>query len=136
MLCGGMITESWKADMNAGEPDKPNNQRDDEYVVPLEWRGLEEHVPSPVNQFVSQFTDDMFFVSFGLATPPLLPKDLERRKARLEAMESVPVSPVARLALTPERMRELIEVLQTNLQRYEAQHGWDDLDDDETQGEA
>jgi hypothetical protein len=87
--------------------------------VPLAWIGLEDTPIRLVNQCISQIQDDAFVVSLGtLMAPPIFgPK--EERLRLLEGLTSVPVQTVTRVALTYQGMKQLIGVLQENMDTYE-----------------
>lgn len=87
--------------------------------VKLTWVGLEAEPVQASNHFISQFDDSLFYLSFGLATPPVLLGSPDERKRQAEQLEVVPIETVARLALTPQAMGQLIGVLQTNLKAAE-----------------
>lgn len=82
------------------------------------WVGLEETDALAANHFVSQFYNDTFYVAFGRLTPPVLLGDPEQKIEQAKKLDFVPIHPVARVALDPEAMEELIGVLQSNLDRY------------------
>ena len=95
---------------------------DDVFEVKLSWVGLEATPIHVVNHFASQFDDSLFYVSFGLATPPLLGGSPQERQKQLELLDVVPIDTKARVSLTPRAMRQLIDVLQRNLQGFEERH--------------
>lgn len=45
--------------------------------------------------------------------------DEQERREQAESLEYIPVTPVARLVLTPEGMKDLVRVLTQNLTTYE-----------------
>lgn len=90
----------------------------DAIQVPLVWEGLEEEPVYAVNQFISQFQDDLFVVSFGLVTPPPLLGTPEQRHEQASRLGFVPISAIARLAFTEERLEHLISVLSENLGNF------------------
>jgi hypothetical protein len=42
------------------------------YQFPLAWIGIEETPIQVSNHFLSQFDEQLFYLSFGIATPPVL----------------------------------------------------------------
>lgn len=60
-------------------------------------------------------TDDEFFITFGLIHQPYL---IEPTKEQIEAIEYVPAKAVSRIALSPRKMKEVIDVLNTNYQLF------------------
>lgn len=87
--------------------------------IPITWIGVEELPIFLVNQFVCQFNQDEFILTFGQMSPPALLGTLEERQEQAEQIAYVPVKPLARLGFSETRMRELIAVLEVNLRNYE-----------------
>ncbi len=87
--------------------------------IPLSWIGTEELPIFLVNQFVCQFNQEEFILTFGQMTPPALLGTEEERIEQAQQVAYVPVKPLARLGFTEARMRELIAVLEVNLRNYE-----------------
>lgn len=73
-----------------------------------------------VSNVVVQHQPDIFILSFFEVWPPAILGDTneEKRKA-LEAIDRVEAKCVARLVLTPSKMREFVETMAENLQNYE-----------------
>ena len=65
-------------------PENASDQHESENTVAvrLSWVGLEDEPIYVANQFASQFDTDLFYLSFGLATPPLLLGSPERSTVR------------------------------------------------------
>lgn len=88
--------------------------------IPLAWIGVEELPIHLANQFVCQFEQQEFILTFGQMSPPALLADTEEERAeQAEQIDFVPVRPLARLVFTETRLRELIAVLEANLRNYE-----------------
>lgn len=87
----------------------------------MAWVGIDDMPAVAANQVASQFTpEDGFTVIFGQANPPIIVSDdPEEVRRAFESVPFVPVRPVARLAITPARMREVVEVLTRSLARYD-----------------
>ena len=90
---------------------------------------IERHIPEdlPVlwsNNFVIQHTEREFILTFFQITPPIL---LEPTAEDLDAIKSVRAIAVARIALTPQTAHELLEVMQTNIGKFEDRHGETDV---------
>jgi len=95
--------------------DEHSERRD----VPLTWENLESVPVFFSNQYVCQYNQDEFILTFGQMTPPMLLGDLEDRAEQLRRLEYVPVKPLARVAFTYKRLVELIQVLEINREQYE-----------------
>ena len=87
--------------------------------IPLTWVNVDDVPVFFANQYVCQFNQDEFILTFGQMTPPMLLGELEDRADQLEQLEYVPVKPLARVAFTYSRLVELIQVLEINREQYE-----------------
>lgn len=86
------------------------------------WVGAEELPVVPVNQVAVQLglaagpaqTPDGIYVTFGVATPPLIVGDEATMLAQIAEMNgNLPIQATARVFLTPDRAVEFVGVLQT-----------------------
>lgn len=85
---------------------------------PLRW---EDHEDTPIlfaNQLLVQHVQNEFVISFGQMTPPPWPRPPSQEE--LDAFKYVPVKTIARIGLTPDRLLEMIKVLQANYRNYQA----------------
>ena len=100
----------------------PANTGDEEKFieVPLVIIGAEDTPIYFANQFVVQHEQKEFIITFGQCSPPLLLGSPEEKRDAAKRIPYVPIKVVARVGLTPERMEELIKVLQTNFRNYQA----------------
>jgi hypothetical protein len=88
--------------------------------VPLVWVGLDDLPIHLVNQFTGQFQELEVIVNVGQIAPPVIMGNTpQERREQARHLSFVPVRPVARLGMTVQRLRELIEVLQMTLANYE-----------------
>jgi hypothetical protein len=87
--------------------------------VPLSWENVEDVPVFFSNQYVCQYNQDEFILTFGQMTPPMLLGELQDRAEQLRRIEYVPVKPLTRVAFTYTRLVELINVLQINREQYE-----------------
>jgi hypothetical protein len=89
--------------------------------IALDWRGAEQLPLYYANHLASQLdpTQGVFFITFGSATAPLLLGSPERVRAQAEAIETVPIQPIARIAVTREKLPDFIRALEENLARYD-----------------
>jgi hypothetical protein len=94
----------------------------DSIQVPIVWIGAEELPVLFANQFVAQVEHGEVFLTVGQMTPPvILGATEEERRAQAENVQYVPIKPVARLGMTPAKLRDLISVLQITLDNHEKQ---------------
>ena len=94
---------------------------EDQVSLPLFVVGAEDTPILFANLVVAQHIGEEFVITFGQYTPPLAlgPDPVEQ----LKNTPYVPVKVVARVGMTPQRLQELIEVLQTNLKNWQQQRG-------------
>ena len=85
----------------------------------LSWVGVEEKPVMAANHFISQFAGGGFYVTFGIAVPPVLLGTPEEKREQAMKIPFVPVEALSRIALTRQGMEELIDVLQRNLEHFE-----------------
>ncbi len=95
-----------------------------EVTVTATWPTDDDLPVHFANHFLVQHdtTTHEFFVSIGSVIPPSLvgsPADLQMI-SDLQKSGTIPVKPVARIGLSPKRLLELVEVLQTNYRNYQA----------------
>jgi len=73
-----------------------------------------------VSNMVVQHQPDFFVLSFFEIWPPAILGDTEEeRQEVLESIEEVEAKCVARLVITPSKMREFLKVMSENWERYE-----------------
>lgn len=94
----------------------------DSVEVPVVWIGVDDVPVAFANQFVAQVDRGEVFLTVGQMVPPaILGKTDEERRAQVENIQYVPVKPIARLAMTPSKLRELISILEITATNYEKQ---------------
>lgn len=77
-----------------------------------------------VQNIIVQHQSDFFVVSFFEVWPPAILGDTEaERRELVGSIGKVEAKCVARLVLTPEKMREFVSVMKRNLENYEATFG-------------
>lgn len=87
--------------------------------VPLAIIGGDETPMLYANHFVIQNQQNEFILTAGQIAPPMLMGTDEEKAEQLEQVDYVPVKVVARIVVTETRLKELIDVLQTNLKGYQ-----------------
>ncbi len=88
--------------------------------IPVAWVGVDETPIALANQFIIQHDPGEFTLTVGQMSPPLiLGSTNEERLAQAKSIEYLPIRTLARLSMSPQRVRELIAVLQTNLDRHD-----------------
>lgn len=85
----------------------------------IKWVETENSPIQFTNQMLVQHIGNEFVLTFGYMTPPAFldppsPEDLE-------AIDySIPIKPIVRVGMMPDRMLELIKTLQENYRNYQA----------------
>ena len=94
----------------------------DQIAVPIVWMSPEDVPILFANAFVCQFdqTLDSHLITIGQITPPaLIRATREELRAQAEQVQFVPVKPVARLAVSPARLQELLAILHANVDQLD-----------------
>ena len=68
------------------------------------------------NQFVGQCHDDSYFLTIGMAAPPVIVGGTEERRRQLAELSFVPVTTLGRYAMSRRATEQLIVVLTTLLE--------------------
>ena len=87
--------------------------------VPLVWVGVDDLPVQFLNQFIGQADRNEIYLTLGQLVPPALLGSDESKRQQLEALDYVTVRPIVRLGFTPQRLEELIEVLEATKEIYE-----------------
>jgi hypothetical protein len=88
--------------------------------VPISWVGYDEIPIVYANHFLIQYQpEDSFVIGIGQATMPALIGEPEEISAQAAEIEFIPVRPLSRIALTEDKMKELIAVLSASLTKAE-----------------
>jgi hypothetical protein len=87
--------------------------------VPIVFIGADEIPVHYANQFVVQHEQNEFFLTVGTVTPPILLGSEEERLRQASQLSYIPIRVVARIAMTRDRLTELIGVLQANLKTFD-----------------
>lgn len=86
-----------------------------EKAIPIRWEIPDEMDIVWASHFVVQHSEREFILNFFQVTPPIL---IQPTEEELKGLESVRGKAVARIALTPAALKELVEVLQRNLKSF------------------
>lgn len=90
-----------------------------EVPLSVEWIGAEEATIHFANQALGQIVQrGEIVLTFGQAVPPILSGTPEQQVEQVRQISSIQAKTVARLVLTPERVRELVDILQVTLDNY------------------
>ena len=100
--------------------------------VPMLWVGVDETPVAIANQLLVQVdfaeggSPDTAILTFGYVTPPVIVGSPDDQERQIESLTHVAIRPVARVSLTPRRLREWVELLDRTIAQIEA---WDDAKD-------
>jgi hypothetical protein len=83
--------------------------------IQAEWLDASELIPIFANVFAVQPVKNEFILTFGCATPPIFSKPLTVDEAR---RMKIKIKPSVRIGMTPDRIIEFIQLLQTQLKAY------------------
>jgi hypothetical protein len=91
-----------------------------EIQVPSSWVGVEDLPITFANAFVGIVAPHEIFFNIGSFSPPAITgATSEEREQQVRSVGFIPIKPLARLALTPKRLDELISALQNTRTNYE-----------------
>ena len=108
--------------------DQPKQPSQDRRPLRIRWTGLDAVPVTFANNFLCQRTPHEFIVTFSQLVPPAIESMTEEE---LGALSEVPARVVFQAGVAPERMRQLIEVLQSS---YEGYLAWLQQTESEAQG--
>ena len=100
--------------------------------VRLDWSAAETAQPLHVNQVIAQVgpqgsdgQPDGLYITFGSAPPPVLMDDLAQREAALDRLREVgiKVNVLVQVHVTRQLLGDLIGLLQTTAEKYDAVTG-------------
>lgn len=86
-----------------------------EIRIPLEWHVPEELPTHYATNLVIQHTEHEFFITFFELVPPIT---LGKTPEEITRIESVRARALTRVAVSPKRLEEFIQVMQDNLAKY------------------
>lgn len=87
--------------------------------IPVVWVDSGQPVHF-INAMMSQFQPNEFVLSFGqLVPPPIVAGTEQERLAQMQNVQFVPVNHVVKLAMTRDRVVEMIKMLQDNLENHD-----------------
>lgn len=87
--------------------------------IPVAWVGMDEAPILVANQFMLQSQPYEFLLTVGQMSPPALLGSPDEKAEQARQIDYVPIRVLARLGLSPTRVRELIAILQDQLERHD-----------------
>lgn len=98
----------------------PEKATQEQIAVPLVYDVPPDMPAGFVTNMVVQHTPQEFIVSFFEVQPPILLGTPEENRVALSQMKSMTARCIGRYVISPDRMREFVEVLKRNLEAYTA----------------
>ena len=92
-------------------------------AVPIVYIGSDEVPTHYANNFIVQHQQNEFFLTIGTLTPPILVGSPDEVREQAKQISYVPVRVQARIAMTRDRVAELIKVLTDNLATFDKKAG-------------
>ena len=92
-------------------------------ALPFFFIGTEDVPIQLSNLQVIQHVQQEFIITFAQFAPPLVLGTPEEQREQVEGKPYLPVKTVARLAMSPERVLDLIKALQENYDSWKAKEG-------------
>ncbi len=98
-------------------PEAQDNE--DRRAVRASWVGLDDVPIRAATQFISQFDEHGFYLTVGMLSPPVLLGSDEEKREQASKISFVPINPLGRFLLSEKSVRDLVEVLQISLARFD-----------------
>ena len=96
---------------------------DEQFELPFFFIGSEDVPIVLSNLQVVQHVQQEFIITFGQFSPPVVLGTPEEQLEQVKSKPYLPVKTVARVAMSPQRVGDLIKALQENLDRWKASQG-------------
>ncbi len=88
--------------------------------VPGSWVGADDLPVHFANAFIGVVGPNAIFLNIGSFVPPSIVGDTEEdREAQVRSLTFVPIKPIARIALAPQGLDELISALEATRTNYQ-----------------
>ena len=91
----------------------------DAFAVPTLFIGADDETVQFANHFAIQHLEGEFVLTISQLSPPVLLGTDEEKREQVRALSYVPIKVIGRFGFTRGRLESLIEVLQTNLARFD-----------------
>lgn len=107
---------------------QPQEPPVDAFQLQLEWSGVDAAPVLTANQLLVQAdatgaVPENFLLTIGMASPPPVTGTPEEQREQLRDYQTVPVRPIARISVTPGRLREWVTLLQATVARLDEMGG-------------
>ena len=96
---------------------------EEQIELPLFFIGSEDVPIVLSNLQVIQHVQQEFIITFGQFSPPIVLGSPEEQMEQAKSKQYLPVKTVARVAMSPQRVADLIKALQENLNAWTSSQG-------------
>jgi len=96
---------------------------EEQIELPLFFIGSEDVPIVLSNLQVIQHVQQEFIITFGQFSPPIVLGSPEEQMEQAKSKQYLPVKTVARVAMSPQRVADLIRALQENLNTWKSSQG-------------
>ena len=96
---------------------------EEQIELPLFFIGSEDVPIVLSNLQVIQHVQQEFIITFGQFSPPIVLGSPEEQMEQAKSKQYLPVKTVARVAMSPQRVADLIRALQENLNTWKSSKG-------------
>jgi hypothetical protein len=86
--------------------------------IPIDWQVPDDLRSEYATNVLAQHGEHEIFLLFFQAQPPIIVGELAEREEQLEALKGIPARCVAKVIISPDRLEEIIHLLQTQLEGY------------------
>ena len=96
---------------------------EEQIELPFFFIGTEDVPIVLSNLQVVQHVQQEFIITFGQFSPPIVHGSPEEQQEQVKSKPYLPVKTVARVAMSPQRVADLITALKSNLDKWTASQG-------------
>src|SRR5262249_27412992 len=87
---------------------------------PIRWQSPDEVETKLATHIVVQHTEHEFILSFFEIKPPIIVGTPEQREKQAQDLSFIQAHCVARIAITPGRMEDFLELMASNMEKFRA----------------
>lgn len=97
-----------------------DEKKREEIALPIEWYVPEDLKSQYATNMVIQHTDQEFLISFFEIKNPIIVGSDEEVMSKYQEIGKIKANCIARIIVTPDRMKEFIDILRANYDRFQA----------------
>jgi hypothetical protein len=88
--------------------------------IPIDWIVPPDLQAEYATNVLAQHGEHEFFLLFFQAQPPIILGEKEERQKQVNELRQIPAKCIAKIIISPERVEEVIKLLQSQLDNYQA----------------